>query len=56
MAIGSRSQSARTYLEKFLDSFKTCTKQELLKHGLKALRDTLPNEIELNTKVMILFG
>ncbi|XP_026476923.1 proteasome subunit alpha type-1 [Ctenocephalides felis] len=50
MAIGSRSQSARTYLEKFLDSFKTCTKQELLKHGLKALRDTLPNEIELNTK------
>ena len=24
MAIGARSQAARTYLEKFLDDFKTC--------------------------------
>lgn len=25
--------------------------EELIKHGLRALRDTLPNEVELTTKV-----
>ncbi|KAL0273338.1 UNVERIFIED_CONTAM: hypothetical protein PYX00_006031 [Menopon gallinae] len=50
MAIGSRSQSARTYLEKHLDEFPTCNTEELVKHGLRALRDTLPNEVELNSK------
>jgi len=50
MAIGARSQAARTYLEKFLDSFKDCDLEELVKHGLRALRDTLPNEVELSNK------
>jgi len=50
MAIGARSQSARTYLEKHLDSFKTCSLDDLIKHALRALRETLPNEIELSTK------
>lgn len=50
MAIGARSQSARTYLEKHLDNFLSCDTTELIKHGLRALRDTLPNEVELNTK------
>ncbi|XP_071447543.1 proteasome subunit alpha type-1-like [Hetaerina americana] len=50
MAIGSRSQSARTYLEKNLDKFLECSLDDLVKHGLRALRDTLPNEVELNTK------
>lgn len=50
MAIGARSQSARTYLEKHLTSFPTCSLEELIKHALRALRDTLPNEIELSTK------
>ena len=54
MAIGSRSQSARTYLEKHLDEFPDCDTDELIKHGLRALRDTLPNEVELNTKVLVL--
>lgn len=53
MAIGSRSQSARTYLEKHLDMFPNCTSDELIAHGLRALRDTLPNEVELTTKVTI---
>lgn len=53
MAVGSRSQSARTYLEKHLDEFLTCETTELIKHGLRALRDTLPNELELNNKVQI---
>ena len=54
MSIGARSQSARTYLEKHLDTFLDCTLEELIKHGLRALRDTLPNEVDLNTKVSLL--
>lgn len=50
MAIGSRSQSARTYLEKRLNEFLTCDLDELVKHGLRALRDTLPNEVDLSVK------
>ena len=51
MAIGARSQSARTYLEKHLSEFSANTLDELIRHALRALRDTLPNEIELSTKV-----
>jgi hypothetical protein len=51
MAIGARSQSARTYLEKHLNEFATSSLDDLIKHALRALRDTLPNEIELTTKV-----
>jgi len=50
MAIGARSQAARTYLEKFLDTFADCELDELVKHGLRALRDTLPNEVDLTDK------
>jgi len=50
MSIGARSQSARTYLEKKLDEFPNCTLDEVITHGLRALRDTLPNEVDLNTK------
>lgn len=51
MAIGARSQSARTYLEKHLNDLLTCNLDELIKHGLRALRDTLPNEVDLSVKV-----
>ncbi|KAL1459628.1 hypothetical protein WDU94_011592 [Cyamophila willieti] len=50
MAIGSRSQSARTYLEKRLADFPDSSLEEIVKHGLRALRDTLPNDSELTTK------
>jgi len=50
MAIGARSQSARTYLEKHLNEFPNNSLDELIRHALRALRDTLPNEIELSTK------
>ena len=42
MSIGSRSQSARTYLEKVLKEIETCDRNQLIKHGLLALRETLP--------------
>merc|ERR1719479_185880 len=50
MAIGARSQSARTYLEKHLDEFLDCDLELLVAHGLRALRDTLPNEVDLSNK------
>ncbi len=54
MAIGARSQSARTYLEKNLDKFSDSNEDELIKHCMRALRDTLPNEVELTVKVYIM--
>jgi len=50
MSIGARSQSARTYLEKFLDEFAECDLDTLVAHGLRALRDCLPNEVDLDNK------
>lgn len=41
-AIGARSQAARTYLEKHVESYEECTLEELVIHALRALRDTLP--------------
>ena len=54
MAIGARSQSARTYLEKHLNEFLECSVEDLVRHGLRALRDTLPNEVELTSKAICL--
>uniref|UniRef100_A0A1L8DSV3 Proteasome subunit alpha type n=1 Tax=Nyssomyia neivai TaxID=330878 RepID=A0A1L8DSV3_9DIPT len=50
MSIGSRSQSARTYLGKHLNGFPSCDLHKLIEHGLLALRDTLPNELNLTEK------
>jgi len=45
-----RSQSARTYLERHLDSFPACDVDALVRHALRALRDCLPGEAELSQK------
>jgi len=50
MAIGARSQSARTYLEKHLDEFSDSSWEEIVTHALLALRDTLPNDLDLTAK------
>lgn len=50
MAIGARSQSARTYLEKNLDALPGSSLNELVRHGLLALRECLPNDLELSNK------
>lgn len=44
MAMGARSQSARTYLEKHYEAFPACSLQQLVLHGLRALKDTIPAE------------
>jgi 20S proteasome subunit alpha 6 len=49
-SIGARSQSARTYLEREFESFAGCSKEELVIHGLKALRECLPQDKELNVQ------
>ena len=49
-SIGARSQSARTYLEREFESFASCSKEEIIVHGLKALRECLPQEKELNVQ------
>jgi len=41
MAIGARSQSSKTYLEKNFHKFENFSMDELVKHGLIALRETL---------------
>ena len=47
MSIGARSQSAKTYLERHYESFKAAKLDELIVHGLRALRDTLQQDKEL---------
>ncbi|ODV78846.1 N-terminal nucleophile aminohydrolase [Suhomyces tanzawaensis NRRL Y-17324] len=50
-AIGARSQAARTYLERNLDTItESETVEQLIVHGLNALRDTLSQDVELTFK------
>ena len=51
MAIGSRSQSARTYLERNYEKFGGCSLDDLIKHGLLALAETLPADQNLSSRV-----
>ncbi|KAF1353583.1 nucleophile aminohydrolase [Delphinella strobiligena] len=55
-AIGARSQMARTYLERNLDEFEGSSREELIKHALRALKESLSTDKELtvdNTSVGI---
>lgn len=49
-AIGGRSQMARTYLERHLDEFERASREELIMHGLRALKESLSQEKELNVE------
>jgi 20S proteasome subunit alpha 6 len=56
-AIGARSQTARTYLERNLDEFAMSDKEQLVQHGIKALKNSLPQDKELtidNTTIAII--
>jgi 20S proteasome subunit alpha 6 len=50
MAIGSRSQTSRTYLEREFETFANCSLDDLIKHALRALASTLAGDAELDTK------
>lgn len=43
-AIGSRSQAAKTYLERKFDTFKECSRDELIRHALFAVKESLQEE------------
>lgn len=56
-AIGARSQMARTYLERHLEEFEDCGRDDLIKHGLLALKESLAQDKELtveNTSLAII--
>ncbi|KAI9711888.1 MAG: hypothetical protein M1812_007042 [Candelaria pacifica] len=56
-AIGARSQMARTYLERNMEAFEGSSREELVSHGLKALKESLPQDKELtveNTSVAVI--
>ena len=56
-AIGARSQMARTYLERHLDKFADCGRDELIKHALLALKESLAQDKELtvdNTSLAVI--
>ena len=44
MAIGAKCQSAKTYLEKNFETFGHLPRDELIKHGLKALKASAQEE------------
>ncbi len=41
---------ARTYLERHLDEFAECGRDELIKHGLLALKESLAQDKELTVE------
>ncbi|WFC97419.1 proteasome endopeptidase complex [Malassezia yamatoensis] len=47
MSLGARNQSAKTYLERHLEEFTDVDLDELVVHGLRALRETLPQNKEM---------
>jgi 20S proteasome subunit alpha 6 len=49
-AIGARSQMARTYLERNLEKFGDSSREELITHGLKALKESLAQDKELTVE------
>lgn len=57
MAIGGRSQASKTYLEKHFDEFESASLEELIKHALQALQDSIekkqPGLSEKNCSVAV---
>ena len=49
-AIGDRAQSSRTYLEKEYESFYNATRDELIRHAIRALSASLSQDTVLDAK------
>lgn len=50
MAIGSRSQTSKTYLEKEFENFAAASPEDLIRHALKALSVSLSGDTTLDAK------
>ena len=57
-AIGARSQTSRTYLEREFAKFEECSVDELIKHALKGLSASLSgdNELDANSASISILG
>ncbi|KAH8404387.1 hypothetical protein KR222_008678 [Zaprionus bogoriensis] len=53
MAIGARSQGARSYLGRHGDIFTSCNKDDIICHGIQAISSTIPSDEELNITIGI---
>lgn len=53
-AIGARSQMARTYLERNRDEFAEVSKEELIKHALRAVKESMSQDKELTVDNTVL--
>lgn len=49
-AIGSRSQASKTYLERVFETLDDCSKDDLIKHALKAIDASLAGDSSLDSK------
>uniref|UniRef100_A0A6A7FYM4 Proteasome subunit alpha type n=1 Tax=Hirondellea gigas TaxID=1518452 RepID=A0A6A7FYM4_9CRUS len=54
-AFGSRSQSAKTYIERHVDEFKDLNLDELIKHALTALKGTIADGELTSTNCEVAF-
>jgi 20S proteasome subunit alpha 6 len=50
MAIGGRSQTAKTYLEKHFEAFAACDLPTLVQHALEAMNATTASDVDLSVK------
>merc|ERR1712137_192676 len=50
MAIGGKSTSAKTYLEKHFESFKDASPEELVRHAVEAMNKTTGSDQSLSVK------
>lgn len=55
-AMGARSQSARTYLEKHFETFEGLEKDELLKHAMESLKGVAPTELTSKNVTLAFVG
>eukprot|EP01070_Trichotokara_eunicae_P003182 Trichotokara_eunicae@DN3201_c0_g1_i1.p1 len=49
VAIGNRSQPARTYLEKHFDTFEKSPLEDLMHHAVKAMKASVSEDLELSS-------
>jgi len=53
MSLGARNQSAKTYLERHMEEFADADRDALIVHGLRALRETVPQNKEVRRRLLV---
>ena len=50
VSIGARAQSSKTYFERHVEEFEKSSVDELINHGLKAVRDALSQDNKITVE------